>query len=196
MKLEEALKIMGRGNEKVELCENGFMVDFEIHDKPFLRSCHFPDKHGGELLISDKQKAWELAEIFSATTGSDIVNIYVVDSSFNPVSERTIKPYPEISNEEKGENGVATLNHIKDSLESTRDSIDKVVEMYMDLNKLYENVMGNAKAREVSGLHVPNFHPFIQELRLEREVLETLAFHVGCRIEDNKKDDEKRKSDK
>jgi len=97
MKLEKALEIMGESKEKIEFSESGFMVDFERHKKPFLYSDHFPDKHGGELLISDEQKAWELAEKFAKATGDDIVNIYVVDSHFSPVSERIFKDYFEMS---------------------------------------------------------------------------------------------------
>ena len=101
MKLEKALEIIGEREEKIEFSESGFMVDFERHERPFLRSDHFPDKHGGELLISDEQKAWELAEKFAKATGDDIVNIYVVDSNFSPVSDRVIKDYFELLMKEK-----------------------------------------------------------------------------------------------
>ncbi len=101
MKLEKALKIIGESKEKIEFSESGFMVDFERHVESFLRSDHFPDKHGGELLISDEQKAWELAEKFAKATGDDIVNIYVVGSNFCPVSDRIIKDYFELLTKEK-----------------------------------------------------------------------------------------------
>lgn len=93
MRLEEALEIMGESIEKVELNRSGFMVDFEVRGGGLLRSDHFPDKHGGELLISGEQEAWELAEKFSKATGEDIVNIYVINSNFSPVSERRFKKY-------------------------------------------------------------------------------------------------------
>jgi hypothetical protein len=78
MKFQEALDII---NKK----EKGYMVSFEVRERGVLRSDHFPDKHAGELLIPTEEEAWILAEKFANSTGSDVVNIYVIDNTFSPV---------------------------------------------------------------------------------------------------------------
>ena len=78
MKFQEALDII---NKK----EKGYMVSFEVLERGMLRSDHFPDKHAGELLIPTEEEAWILAEKFANSTGSDVVNIYVIDNTFSPV---------------------------------------------------------------------------------------------------------------
>ncbi len=79
MKYEEALEI-------IENKEKGFMVSFEKRKGGLLISDYFPDKHDGEDLIKTEEEAWDLAERFSKATGDDIVNIYVIDHTFSPVS--------------------------------------------------------------------------------------------------------------
>lgn len=63
----------------------GYMVSFEHLDGLGLRSDHFPDKHAGEPLIETKIEAWSLADRFARKTVGRCVNIYVIDSNFNPV---------------------------------------------------------------------------------------------------------------
>ena len=84
MKMVDAMKIIeGNGN--------GFMVGFEWIDGCILRSDHFPDKHGGEPLISTEDRAWVLAKAFANKMKGKIKNVYVVDFSFNPVPGYKIK---------------------------------------------------------------------------------------------------------
>lgn len=77
MKLQEAMTIINK--------PNGFMVSFEKREGGLLKSDHFPDKLGGETLISTEDEAWILALKFANATSSDYVNIYVIDDNFKPV---------------------------------------------------------------------------------------------------------------
>ena len=89
MKFQEALDII---NKK----EKGYMVSFEVRERGLLRSDHFPDKHADELLIPTEDEAWRLAERFAKATGSDTVNIYVIDNTFSPVKgydKKKLKSY-------------------------------------------------------------------------------------------------------
>ena len=89
MKFQEALDIIN-GNEK------GYMVSFEVRENSVLRSDHFPDKHANESLIPTLKEAWDLAERFANTTGSEVVNIYVIDHTFSPVkgyANKKLKSY-------------------------------------------------------------------------------------------------------
>lgn len=84
-----------------------------------------------------------------------------------------------------------TLNDIDNLLESTIASIGKTIIQYVELQRYREDVMKNAKASEVARLNVPHFGPYINELKLQREVLETIRSHLKCCIEDNMKNEEK-----
>ena len=84
MKFQEALDI-------INVKENGYMVSFEVRERGVLRSDHFPDKHANELLIPTEEEAWNLAERFAKATGSEVVNIYVIDHAFSPVKGYTNK---------------------------------------------------------------------------------------------------------
>jgi hypothetical protein len=89
MKFQEALDII---NKK----EKSYMVSFEVRERGFLRSDYFPDKHADELLIPTEEEAWDLAERFAKATGSDVVNIYVIDNTFSPVKgydKKKLKSY-------------------------------------------------------------------------------------------------------
>ena len=66
--------------------EKGFMIHFEKTEGHCLASDYFPDKHAGEKLIPTKDEAWNLAKRFTSATLSDIVNIYVIDHNFYPIS--------------------------------------------------------------------------------------------------------------
>jgi hypothetical protein len=88
MKLEKALKII---NES----ERGFMVSFEIKEGNVLKSDYFPEKEH-ESLIKTEKEAWDLAKRFAKATGSEIVNIYVIDQDYAPVkgySNKKLKKY-------------------------------------------------------------------------------------------------------
>jgi hypothetical protein len=78
MKMQEAMDIM---NNKPK----GFMVSFERCGDGFLRSDHFPDKHAGEPLIATEHEAWELARDFARAAKGRVCNLYVIDSTFQPV---------------------------------------------------------------------------------------------------------------
>lgn len=65
----------------------GFMIHFEHAGDGFLRSDHFPDKHGEEPLIKTEIKAWRLANSFAVNTKGRCINIYVIDQDFNPVKD-------------------------------------------------------------------------------------------------------------
>lgn len=71
--------------------KSGFMVLFEWAGDGFLRSDYFPDKHAGERLIPTEYEAWNLAERFAASLPKRIVNVYVANANFTPVSSRGIK---------------------------------------------------------------------------------------------------------
>ena len=79
MKMQEAIDIM---NDKPK----GFMVHFEWRDGKFLRGDYFPDKHAGEQLIESEDEAWRMAEKFAKKMQGKIVNVYVVNSMFCPIS--------------------------------------------------------------------------------------------------------------
>ena len=79
MKMEEAQEIIN-GEDK------GFMVHFDECGDGMLRSNYFPDKHAGEALIGTEDEAWELAASFANKTYGKMVNIYVIDHNFKPVS--------------------------------------------------------------------------------------------------------------
>ena len=78
MKMQEA---MNEINNKPK----GYMVSFEWYGDGFLRSDHFPDKHGGEALIETESEAWELADRFARATKGKTCNLYVVGHNFTPV---------------------------------------------------------------------------------------------------------------
>jgi len=80
MKMQEALNIIGNLKK-----EPGYMVSFEHVEGAILRGDYFPDKHAGETLIASEDEAWQLAEAFAEATRGKCVNIYVIDSGFNPV---------------------------------------------------------------------------------------------------------------
>jgi len=72
-------------DDALEIIKGGFMVSFEHAGDGFLRSDHFPDKHGNEELIKTEEKAWELARQFAEKTFGKCVNVYVIKSDFRPV---------------------------------------------------------------------------------------------------------------
>jgi len=78
MKFKKAMEII---NSVV-----GYMVSYEKKNGSILCSGCFPDKHAGEALIKTESEAWVLASKFAAKTKGVYLNIYVVDSSFKPVS--------------------------------------------------------------------------------------------------------------
>lgn len=84
MKMKRALAII---NDKP--C--GFMVHFERCGDGLLRGDYFPDKHAGEKLIPTQEEAWVLAEKFANKMKGRVVNIYIVNSNFSPVSTKQIK---------------------------------------------------------------------------------------------------------
>ena len=84
MKFQEALDI-------INVKEKGYMVSFDVIDGVVLKSDYFPDKHANELLIPTEEEAWDLAERFAKATGSEVVNIYVIDQNFSPVKGYTDK---------------------------------------------------------------------------------------------------------
>lgn len=84
MKFKEALDI-------INIKEKGYMVSFEVRKNGVLGSDYFPDKHANELLIPTEEEAWNLAERFANATGSEVVNLYVIDHTFSPVKGYTNK---------------------------------------------------------------------------------------------------------
>jgi hypothetical protein len=86
MKMQEALAIINK--------TNGYMVTFEWVKDGLLTSDYFPDKDLGDILFATEDKAWEWAQKFADKTWGRCVNIYVIDSVFQPVlgyKERTIR---------------------------------------------------------------------------------------------------------
>lgn len=82
------MKIIKSSKTKLTITEKkqpGYMVSFEVKHGAILSSDHFPDKHAGEPLIRTEEHAWKLAQQFADSTDESYVNIYVIDSSFNPV---------------------------------------------------------------------------------------------------------------
>ena len=90
MKLNEAIDII---NSKINGVGSGYMVHFELVEGSVLKSDHFPDKHAGEKLIESEESAWELADKFARATGSDYINIYVVDERWRPVAGYDAQTY-------------------------------------------------------------------------------------------------------
>lgn len=84
MRNKDAMKIID-DHERMVREPPGYMVSFEHVDGAIFRSDYFPDKHAGEPLIKTEADAWEIAKRFNDATGSDYVNIYVVDHVFHPV---------------------------------------------------------------------------------------------------------------
>jgi hypothetical protein len=88
MKLKEAKKIIDKHKPET------YMVTFELREGCMLRSDHFPDKHTGEELFKSETIAWDWAHDFANATNDNYVNIYVIDSGFNPVKgyhDKTLK---------------------------------------------------------------------------------------------------------
>jgi len=85
------------------------------------------------------------------------------------------------------ESKTTELENVRKSLQFSIDFLEKTIESYVRLQKVYDDLMENAKATEVAGLKKPNLFPYIQESKLQREILLTLKFHVECNIEDIKK---------
>lgn len=81
MKMAEAQAIIDGKNT------GGFMVSFEWKEGGMLRSDYFPDKHGGETLISTEKEAWILAAEFARAMRGKVVNLYVIKSDFVPVDD-------------------------------------------------------------------------------------------------------------
>lgn len=79
MKMKDAMAIINHDPNK------GYMVSFELVDGYLLRSDNFPDKHAGEELIPTESEAWELAFKFAMKMKGKAVNVYVVNSDFQPV---------------------------------------------------------------------------------------------------------------
>ena len=87
MKMSQAMHIIREGID-------GYMVRFEWKEGNFLRVDYFPEKHCGESLIENEEKAWDLASKFAHQAKGKVVNLYVVDHEFKPVKnyqDRIIK---------------------------------------------------------------------------------------------------------
>lgn len=82
---------------------------------------------------------------------------------------------------------MTTLHDIDNLLERTIASIGKTIIQYVELKRYYESVM----VSDLSGMNVPDFDPYIHMLKLQRESLETIRFHMKCHIEDSTKNEEK-----
>lgn len=91
---------------------------------------------------------------------------------------------------------MTTLAEIRDMLQSTTDTIENVIALDIKLNQSYEELMSTAKAAEVAGLHRPNVFPMIQQLKEQKEALDSLKFAVECHMEDAEKSIEKAKEDR
>ena len=93
MKTKDALDIIKKIETKPKFKSNkkGFMISFEVIEGHTLRSDHFPDKHANQKLISTEEEAWNLGKRFASATDNTIVNIYVIDESFNPVKDYSFK---------------------------------------------------------------------------------------------------------
>jgi len=93
MKMSEAQKIIKVSRKKEG---EGFMVSFHKRGGGVLHGDHFPDKHAGEKLIPNKEKAWQMAAVFAQATNELHVDIYVIDHNFRPVKgydKKTLKRY-------------------------------------------------------------------------------------------------------
>jgi len=92
MKMKDALELI----KDIQKVETGYMISFEKKEGGMLVSDHFPDKHAGEELIETEYSAWELAKDFAEVSKDKYINIYVVNSSFEPIltyGRRTFNKY-------------------------------------------------------------------------------------------------------
>lgn len=83
------------------------------------------------------------------------------------------------------------LTDIRDMLQKTIHSLDIVIGQEAQLYNAFEGLLKNAVASEISGIKKPNLFPFINELKMEKESLETIKFHLECKIEDNEREKNK-----
>lgn len=84
MRLKDAM-------EMINDAEKGFRVHFEVREDGVLKSDYFPDKD--EDLFETEIEAWELARRFANACEkkkSNVVNVYVIDHNFKPVSSSLI----------------------------------------------------------------------------------------------------------
>lgn len=77
------------------------------------------------------------------------------------------------------------LVDIEDMLKATIDLLNKAMAQELELHKAFEDLMENAKASEIVGIRRPNLFPFINMLKMQKESLETIKFHVQCQIKYN-----------
>ena len=76
----------------------------------------------------------------------------------------------------------------------TRDAIEseaRTMNLYFELNKAYDE-LGNEKFNDVIGLHRPNLHTFMLDIKNHTEVLSNNKFSVESRI-DEKAEKERKK---
>lgn len=90
-KVKQILKNADFALKTIPRSKRGFMVSFEVRNGWIFESNYFPEKHDGESLIASEEQAWDLAKKFAYATGPEVVNIYVIDSTFSPVSNYSLK---------------------------------------------------------------------------------------------------------
>jgi hypothetical protein len=92
MKMTDAMDVISTP-EKKQYNTKGYMVYFEeIMPTTYFRPDHFPEKNEGEELIPTPEAAWALARRFvERGQNSNIVNVYVMDDDFKPVSDYEAK---------------------------------------------------------------------------------------------------------
>lgn len=89
---------------------------------------------------------------------------------------------------------MANLVDIKDQLQNTINLLNNVIDQEFELHNAFEDLIENAKASEIAGIKRPNLYPFINMIKMQKESLETIKFHVECQIEDNRRDRDDQKN--
>ena len=75
------------------------------------------------------------------------------------------------------------LKRIADLTHNAIESEAKTMNLYFELNKAYDE-LGNEKFTDVVGLHRPNLHTFMLEIKNHTDILSNNKFAVESRIDE------------
>lgn len=81
---------------------------------------------------------------------------------------------------------MSDLEDIESQLQNVINTLNIAIDEELRLHNAFDNLMKNAKAKDVTGIKRPNLYAYINMLKMQKESLETIKFHIECQIADNK----------